>query len=352
MKWANLAIPLIILIEIVTFVSFFKWHNESVYEFEQRQLDLQVNYAIDAAAQEMLESSTNVDTDEANWGAITMEPGLALNIFQTVMLKNLGWSVSDQNKENFMLDMCPFFIVAGYDGYYVYSQNPEYIGVDGNNDGVYDDVNDDGVVDYNDYTIASYPHRWTPKIPYAELIDDTMYFYNLGSTYYGTMVRGATSSIKYNNKIIESYESLPGTSARASIVVNTKLTDACNEALVWGLADRGGASQAWYLPTGYTTWTSSNPINSPSLLAYVQASGLTNYNSATFGIEGAKVAEAEFCVCYERNGQPMYTYAVNRDIIDAEGLTVISVVPTPTNAAKLGYYYDTKFIQGGNLNAN
>lgn len=348
MRWMVIALPLAILIDCIAFINFFEWHQQSVYEFEQRQLDIQVNYAIDAAAQEMLNNSTHVDTDYIDWGSITVEPELALDVFQTMMLKSMGWSVSDENKEAFMQDMCPFFIVAAYDGYYVYSQVPYYIGIDtADEDKEYNDLNGDGVVDKDDYIAVSYPHRWTPKIPYGEMVGNKYYFYNLGESHYGTLVNSASGkTVKYDNIIKVTTEDEVGSTARADFIINDRLTQACNEALVWGLADRGGSKEVWYLPTTYTNWTSTNPIESPTLLSYVQSAGITKYEKVSFGIEGSRIDEAEFCILYKDTvtGELLYTYATNRDKVESLGFTVISIVSTCKEAAERGYHYDTRFL--------
>ena len=68
-----------LLVCCIMFVGMLQWQNQAVYEFEQRQMDLQVNYAVDAAVQEMVVNSEHLGTDYADWGAMTVEPEVALD---------------------------------------------------------------------------------------------------------------------------------------------------------------------------------------------------------------------------------------------------------------------------------
>ena len=67
MKWQSLAFPLVLLMDIIIVLNFIQWQRDSVYDIQQRQLDLQVNYATDAAAQDLLGLGVHIDTDYADW---------------------------------------------------------------------------------------------------------------------------------------------------------------------------------------------------------------------------------------------------------------------------------------------
>ena len=120
MKFSVLALPFVVLMDIVVFVSFIMWQHESVYEFEQRQLDLQVNYAIDAATQEMLENSSHLSTDYADWGSMVVEPEVALDTYLAVLVRNFGWGDTAKTREELLDTSIPFFtiniisIISGY----------------------------------------------------------------------------------------------------------------------------------------------------------------------------------------------------------------------------------------------
>lgn len=327
MKWMSLAFPFIIIMDIIVYVNFFTWHQQSIYEFEQRQLDLQVNYAVDAAAQEMLKRGTHIETDYIDWGSMDIEPEIALDVYEATLLRNFGWADSKDNRVALEASSIPFFLVATYDGYYVYGVQKDY---------VYTQDTDGNLVIQN----TTYPKVWTPKLPYSETVGSTFYMYNLGEYNYATFSYDSMV-VKYDNPYRASGNE--GTKARAKTVISECITDACNAALFAGL--EGKVNEEWYIPDSFSTWSKSNPIESPTVLTYICREDLsTVYDVVTFGIGGSKIDESVYCICYTKlNGDKCYTYADNRDDLDSS-ISVENVVNSPEDAAKLGYYYDVDFI--------
>lgn len=327
MKHIALAFPLIILIECIIFANFLSWQNQAMYEFEQRQRDLQTNYATDAAVQEMLASGTNLGTDYASWGEMTLEPEIAYNTYVSVLLRNFGWADNEINRRDLIESSVPFFCVAVYDGYYMCMRQRE-----------------EETRTLNDGTVVTdvvYPMRWTPKLPYSETkVEDgslVYYFYNLGDQTYGTY-RANGNKLKYNNVIIKDGTG-SGSLAQSRTVVNETLTDACNSAMFTGL--EGNVDSQWYLPSSFSDWTNSNPVMTPSVLTYLCGNnGITQFDTVTFAIGGAKVDDADFCICYSRGDTKCYTWASNRAQVEAAGLKVERVTTTPNQAAAAGYYFD------------
>lgn len=325
MRYIGLAFPLVILIDCIIFVNFFMWQSQALYEFDQRQYDLMVNYSSDAAIQEMLANGTHIGTDYATWGEMTIEPELALDVYLTVLIRNLGWSDTEKNRQDLIESSMPFFCVAAYDGYYMYSrQHEEYTRTLVNGSVVTDTV---------------YEMRWTPKLPYSETIGDMYYFYNLGEDQYGTF-DSAHNLIKYDNMLAKS-SSGPGSLTQAEYIVSKRLTDACNSALYTGL--EGNVDAEIYIPSSFSEWSNSNPVKTPTVLTYMSRPDQhTAYDVVTFGIGGSKVDSAEFCICYEYNGQKLYTWADRRDeVVGRTGNSSIQkIVTTPEEAALAGYYFD------------
>ncbi len=321
MRYQVIAFPLGILMGVFMFINFTLWYQVSVYEFEQRQMDLQVNYAVDAAVQEMLANGTHLGTDYADWGSMTIEPEVALDTYLAVLIRNLGWADSEENREDLIESSMPFFCVATYDGYYMYMRQQEKVN-----------------------GVTTYPHVWTPKLPYSDLVADpshpgmyTYYFYNVGETSYGTYTE-YNNKVKYDN-VLNATASGPGSLERAQEVVSDTLTDACNSALYIGLM--GEVDNELYIPASFSQWSNSNPVKSPSVLTYMSRSDeTTKYDKVTFGIGGAKIDDAQFCICYQYNGVPCYTWADNRAEVESRGSVVERVTTTPEDAAKAGYYFD------------
>ncbi len=321
MRYQVIAFPLGILMGVFMFINFTLWYQVSVYEFEQRQMDLQVNYSVDAAVQEMLANGTHLGTDYADWGSMTIEPEVALDTYLAVLIRNLGWADSEKNREDLIESSMPFFCVATYDGYYMYMRQQEKVN-----------------------GVTMYPHVWTPKLPYSDLVTDpshsgmyTYYFYNVGESSYGTYTE-YNNKVKYDN-VLNATASGPGSLERAQEVVSDTLTDACNSALYIGLM--GEVDNELYIPASFSKWSNSNPVKSPSVLTYMSRSDeTTKYDKVTFGVGGAKIDDAQFCICYQYNGVPCYTWADNRDRVESRGSVVERVTTTPEDAAKAGYYFD------------
>lgn len=331
MKFISLSFPLIILIECIVFVNFFQWQQQSVYEFEQRQQDIQVNYSCDAAVQEMLANGTHLDTDYATWRDMVLEPELALDTYLAVLIRNLGWADTAKNREDLIETSVPFFCVAVYDGYYMFMRQHE--------------ERTETLKNGQNVTNTVYEMRWTPKLPYSELEEYPAgsnkykyYFYNLGTAFYGTYTEQG-NLLKYNNALISSGDGY-GTLARSKAVVNGRLTEACNSAMFTGL--EGDVQTQWYLPSTFSEWSNSNPVESPSVLTYMSnPTQHTQYETVTFGIGGAKVDDAQFCICYTKNGEKLYTWADNRDKLI--GVKIERVTTTPKEAAEAGYFFDITF---------
>ena len=284
MRYMAIAFPLAILMDCIIFINFVSWQQESLYEFEQRQMDLQVNYAVDAAVQEMLANGTHLGTDYADWGTMTIEPELALDVYISVLIRNLGWADSEQNRQDLMETSMPFFCVAAYDGYYMYMRQHE-------------EVSEGGV------TNTVYEMRWTPKIPYSDVKPNgsnyVYYFYNLGESTYGTFTENG-SKIKYDN-VLSKTATGPGSLGYSRQVVNNTLTRACNSALYSGL--EGNINKELYIPSSFSEWSNSNPVMTPSVLTYMSREDQkTRFDTVTFGIGGAKIDDAQFCICYEYAG--------------------------------------------------
>lgn len=358
MKFMVVAVPFAVLMDIIVFFNFWQWHQESIYEFEQRQLDLQVNYSIDAAIHDMLKEGTHIDTDYDTWGKMTTEPEVALNTYVAVLLRNRGWADSYENRQNLIESSIPFFCVACYDGYYMYCRQRD----------IYEYKN------YSNNTIiaeaSSYPMKWTPKLPYTATVitedesgkSATCYMYDMGFKYYNRINPDGTTSLKQSIPQIPTRISNPSIMA-AKNAINETLTEACNTALYLGL--EADTNQSWYLPATFSSWSDNRPVETPTILTYVSNSDKnTKYNTVTFGIGGAKIDQATFVICYtlapdEDNVMKFYTYAYNRDkvlkkyddTINEDGTIngqsnfsgIEKVYSTAREAAENGYYYDTEF---------
>lgn len=337
MKFQLIAFPLVLLIEVFTYLNFFSWQQQSVYEFNQRQLDLWVNYSVDAAVQEMLSDGTHLNTDYIDWGSMTIEPEVALRVYQGMLLRNMGWGDSDRNREDIIEDYTPFFMVCAPDGYYMYCRQHE----------LKDTVLNNGSV----VREHSYGFHWTPKIPYSRTVVNEdgsakVYFYYLGSDRYGTCNIGSNNisqtvlSLKEDN-VLNDGTGL-GSRNMAKVVIAETITNAMNSALFTGL--EGDVDAMYYIPAEMSEWSSSNSVESPTILTYVSTEGGTiKYDIVSFGIGGSKIDNANFVVCYKRNGNKLYAWATDRDALGLSKDSVLEVLTSAEEAAMKGYYFDVEF---------
>lgn len=344
MRFIGIAYPLVMLIDVIMFMNFWQWHQQSMYEFEQRQMDLQVNYAVDASVHDMLMTGTHLGTDYATWGEMTIEPEVALDTYVRVLLRNIGWADTVENRNNVITTSIPFFCVAAYDGYYMYCKQQD----------IYEWRSIDGT---KHVEMNSYPMVWTPKIPYSETVKSNIdpgdalsgqktevYLYNVGFKTYNYIADNRVVTIDLPIKNLT--DNSPGTKTRAMSVINNALTDACNSALYLGL--EGNVDKSWFLPASFSSWSNNNPVESPTVLTYMNRSdGMTQYETTTFGIGGAKITDADFCICYTdpSYGGKLYTWADNRELLASKyGVTKIEyIVSTAKEAAERGYFFDLRF---------
>lgn len=336
MRWQILAAPMMILMMVVTYVNFYKWNDEAYDEFMQRQMDLQVNYSVDAATQDLLEFSTSLDTDIAGWGSMTLDPHIALQTYQGVLLRNFGMVDTEMHRRDVIEKYSPVFMVTTNDGYYLYTRRHNINKME---------LKDGTVVPNTEYDFV-----WSPKIPYSEVDGNKVYMYNLDAKYYVTIdvkdtVSGTLNSIDDSNKLLDIEG--PGGINEAKMVIADTITEAFNKAVFTNM--EGKVSKFIYIPAVSSQWTQTNAINSPTVLAYVTNSDASRANANTFGIGGAKIDTANFVLAYVVNGEKKYYPSEYRDKIEEfyhgrdDDLEIMRMYTSDIIAAQRGYYYDIFF---------
>lgn len=348
MRYLAITYPLALLIWVIAFVNSVRWHEESIYEFEQRQMDLQVNYAIDAASQEMLYQSVDIDTDYAEWGKMSIEPMVAYDTYIALMLRNYGWADTPENRQA-LDELVPFFTVCAYDGFYIYSaqkieDNPiisDWIKYPDDTYGFNKDTSGNPVGN------TTYGKVWSMKIPYAEYYNDgsggAYWAYFLGGER-GTRWKTANGFVEANLELNADQRS------RAKTCIARTIMHACNNALIASSAQESGFEI--YLPAAFTELTGTNAITRPSCLTYLAREDLaTRWSVITFGIGGSKIDEASFCICYELTiggvTQKLYAPAKYRSSILARygsSCRIVYVAESAEIAAQHGYYYDLNYL--------
>lgn len=278
--------------------------------FEENRLAIAVNYAVDAATQEMKDNSANLGQDYESISRINVDPIVAMDTFSTILLKNYDIPLSSTNQQSVLLDYCPVFMVATYDGYYIASKQK---------------INDAGVENM----------IFSPKLPYYDIYMETdgtksLYSFNLS----------LTSAIKIDESGgVYKVGTPPLSKKEQSDVINTRISDVLNEYLV-KYANRDPRGRI-FIPSEMTTLHSTNPIRNTTVFAYIDNFDLAGYgtNLQSFGIGGSEIKQKKVVVGFSTvtNGKTELYYAYSDRV--PTGVVPIETFDSQEDAAKEGYYF-------------
>ena len=342
-------------------VNFVAYHEETVYEFDQRQSDIVINYAVEAATQEMLSNTGDILLDYINWESIQLDPTAGYNAYLAIVLRSQKWADNELNRNDFEAAHIPFFMVVGYDGYYMYSkQKSEYSYSIGKGT--------PGTPEYKkdyEYIHSGYDMVWTPKIPFStmnknlygeEVASSSSLFkaFYLGDDYYlevkpngddGMNVEADYKANIYNKLAGKNQGAYELIVSNKKLLISDILTKAVNEALFAGTL--GETDYQFYIPPNYEEWYDTNSVEEPTIITYLANSNPHNYSTYSFAVGGAKITEADYVLCYEYNGNKYYTYIENRK--DVESLPQINknklrILQSAREAALEGYTFDMRFF--------
>ena len=316
MRFQVIAFPLAVLALILALMNSFKWQMETAYEFEGRQMDIQVNYCIDGAIQEMLNSTSNIGTDYADKGRIKVNPEIGWETYRTMLLKNLDWSEAKENIDLLESDMIPFFCVATYDGYYM-------------------KIRQENIINFNGVNQSSYGLVWTPKLPYVmNDLNNLNKKYAINLSYDQPMMFDG-------NSIVLRYKGSDITEEQQRRAVSNTLSDACNKALLTGFS--GNADKAFEVPPTMSKFRGTNGIEGVTILTYLSKDGnVSKYSNNIFAVGGARINDANFCIGYQKGDRKFYCRPYYRNRVEEAGYHVSRVFTSDKEAARNGYYYDTE----------
>ena len=294
---------------------FFRNEIQALDDWRIKQV---VNSCTDSAIEELLEAS-DLGMDYADWGNFNADPDLALDDFVNTFLLNYNLPLTDTNREMVKVNYIQTFCVAAYDGYYVYDHRK---------------TADDGGLEL----VGS------PKIPY--LYKDTSkegryvtYALNMGYDKVYKLTDATITRVKN-----------PLSQAETMRVINNRISDDLRER-----ADRAydnGWLQTVYVPSDLTTISSTNPIQSPTVLAFldkVDIDSVVEVNA--FGIGGSRARVARPVSAYRRQNPntgewiKYYSYSdlLPEGINDDQSL-IEEVYMSPEEAAENGYHHDPLYM--------
>lgn len=315
MSLSSLMFGGLILLQIISmnllFTDYAKDYNN---RFEEKRLKIVINYATDAAAQEMSSDSIDLGQDYEDVSKFSVEPSIALNTFSSIICKNYDVPISEKNKQEILFEYCPVFVVAAYDGYYVADRYK---------------VEDSGLIQT----------KLSPKMPYIQTVVDpaggsTLYSYNLGFKN-ALKVTPSGDIYKDNNP--------PMNSNDQKELVNTIISDVLNDQIIKYTNDPRGEI---YIPYDFTTIHSTNPILNTTVLAYIDDFDMSSSSTKlqSFGIGGSEVKVKEPVIGFtiEVGGELQKYYAYSDEVPTGNRVNKVQVFDSKVEAAQSGYYFYIK----------
>lgn len=298
-----------ILIIAFTFTTFTEYREEAIREANEYNLDLSVNYAVDAAVEEMLIESQDLKLDYADFESVSVDPEVALDIYCEVLLENLGWAVTTENKQMIKGSCTPCFIVACYDGYYV--GEPVQI----SKGGAYDILFSEKKPYYYEATVNG--HR-------------LIYALNLG-----------TKDCKWidldEGEIYKGYNPLNEVQTR--LIINTQISKDFMCTVYKNNFDEIDLRHEIFIPDQTTAVSRTNAVLTPSVLTYVNNIWLgAGKPLESFAIGGARLTHTDYVGTYidPLTGRP--SYCPTR--LKTSDIHFTHIYERPEYAAERGYYCD------------
>lgn len=310
----------------LTYVQFFKLENQALEDWRLKQV---VNNCTDSAIEELLEAS-DLGMDYADWGRFNADPDLALDDYLTTFLLNYNMPITESNKEVVKTNFIKAFCVAGYDGYYIYDHRRTI---------------DEKSMKWNGEYGSTYQLVGSPKLPYLyrDMSKNDRYV-----TYALNM--GYRRAYKLTDATITVADS-PLSKAKTMEIINNRISDDLMERV--DRAYENGWLQSVYIPSSLATISSTNPIESPTVLCFMDGVDLCSVLPVNaFGIGGSRARVARPVSAYKRlyQGKYMKFYSYH-DLLPttlSDGTPFDSVIEqvfmSPEEAAEAGYHHDPLYM--------
>lgn len=317
-RWYSMLMILPVWFAIIVYLSvmmFFRLENQALEDWRLKQV---VNNCTDSAIEELLEAS-DLGMDYNDWGDFNTDPDLALSDFVDTFLLNYNMPLNNTTREEVKINFIQAFCVAGYDGYYVYDHR----------------VTEKG---------GGYSLVGSPKIPYLYKDERVPGRY---VTYAINM--GFDKCYKLTDATITKAD-MPVSQKEALKIINTRISDDLMERV--DRAYKNGWQESVNIPTALTTIHSTNPIQSPTVLAFVDNVNITTVKPVNaFGIGGSRAKVARPVAAYKRLNNDTgewvkyysYTDLLPPGINDDKSL-IEEVYMSPEDAASAGYYHDPLYM--------
>lgn len=265
-------------------VYWIKIYNNELVEFDEFVLDKQVNYASDAAIEELLLTG-HTSQDYSATDYLAVEPELALKEFTSILGTCFNFTPTDYTRTMIENTYIKAFLVCAWDGIYAYWHQP---------------INDKG-----EYALVA-----TPKIPYFYTDPKgKQYCLTLGleEAFYDSYIPGDPA--KYS---VESRQSIAGQVDKEVqlTAINNRVADLLNYALT---ESYGGSSRTSYeIPAIASEVSGAQPVDSITVIGIVEGKASVGTSSIVAEcIGGAQVTQTDYIqgVKARINGTVAYLYA-------------------------------------------
>ena len=325
-KFKQVALIITIMLMLKMNFTFGNYALECLQNQQQSILDVQVNYATDASAEKLVDSTPDLALDYVNENAMQVDPQDALDMFSTVMCKSVGWADTLGNRTAIHNDYIKSFVVCGYDS--IYLGEPTVINKEGTEDIVFQ-----------------------PRKPYTyKVVQDTgstrYYAINMGYTrtkYLQLSADGAALTYGSVNNLIE--EGISESKQRQ--IISQVTSDVLMKSIFSQVG--GKYNSTVYIPSEATYITQTNAVEGVTVMAYV-SNPFGIIDSAdpktwVLGIGGTKLVREAFVGGYkDAAGKKLYCFLNSLP----EGMTYSDVEVTFENARKAalaGYNFDYSSIE-------
>lgn len=251
------------------------WYSNEVIEFEHFVLEKQLNYATDSAVDAML-VDTDIDPDYTNGAFIQVDPQMAKEDIAHTLSLDFGYTATDTSANKVLLDNVKVLVVAGYDGYYYFTQQ------------------------FTD-SKGTYELVQSPKIPYFYTANNgTQYCLTLNPDYGYYADANAAGEIDLHNK-----DYYPPTVRPSNSVQSAAINDAVADTINWCLYNSlsHGLTQKVKVPNTANNLRQYQVIDTPTCIC-VATGNYQSKSSAVIadGLAGSKVTQNDTVVAYTITG--------------------------------------------------
>ena len=306
-RFKTFAVPIALVVWVITTMLFVNYAQDAYSEFERLRLDTVINYAVDAAVDEMVEYSKDLQLDYGDWEYLACDPEVALDTFITMYLDSYSMIDNESNRAWVTATYCKAFLVATFDGYYI--GEPTLI-----NEGWAHDI------------------VFSAKQPYMYKEGNDYYSLNMTRQQCKRLRNGVLSTVDRPSSLTET---------DVKTIINGSISDAFSTTV--------GRQMGWhntetiFVPTEMSNVLRTNAIEDTTVLVYMSdlPAGFGR-TVDSFAIGGARVKHERFVGCYIKDGVKMYQYVDNLD----NSYTLIETFETPIQAAQAGYEFDISLELG------